>query len=76
VFLETTARLAGLPAPPLVALAEARERVGPGLMAFLAESRRVDNRRMREELAARSRFATLEEAIAASLVAPVNPVSR
>lgn len=66
-FLEATARLAGLPPPPLVALAEARERISPGLMSFLAESRTIDNRRMHEDLGVRSRFASLESAITASL---------
>jgi nucleoside-diphosphate-sugar epimerase len=67
VFLQRTAALAGLPPPPLVGLAEATGRISPGMLAFLVESRRVDNRRMREELGVEPRYATLDEGIAASL---------
>ena len=66
-FLLRTAALAGLPPPPLVALADATGRISPGMLAFLRESRRVDNRRMREELGVELRYARLEDGIAASL---------
>ena len=66
-FLLRTAALAGLPAPPLVAFAEATGRISPGMLAFLRESRRVDNRRMREELGCEPRYANLDDGIAASL---------
>jgi len=68
-FLQRTAALAGLPPPPLVALADAPGRISPGLLAFLVESRRVDNRRMLEELGVVPRYARLEDGIAASLAA-------
>jgi len=67
VYLQRTAALAGLPPPPLVALGEASERIGPGMLAFLVESRCVDNRRMREELGVVPRYADLDDGIAASL---------
>jgi len=67
VYLQRTAALAGLPLPPLVALAEAAGRISPGMLAFLVESRCVDNRRMREELGVVPRYARLDEGIAASL---------
>ena len=66
-FLQRTAALAGLPPPPLVALAEAPRRISPGMLAFLRESRRVDNRRMREQLGVEPRYARLDDGIAASL---------
>jgi nucleoside-diphosphate-sugar epimerase len=66
-FVQRTAALAGLPPPPLVALAEARGRISPGMLSFLVESRRVDNRRMREELGVEPRYASLDAGIAASL---------
>ena len=67
VFLQRTAALAGLPPPPLVALAEASRRISPGMLAFLVESRQVDNRRMREELGVAPRYAHLDDGIEASL---------
>jgi len=66
-FLQRTAAIAGLAPPPLVALAEATGRISAGMLAFLRESRRVDNRRMREELGVELRFANLDDGIAASL---------
>jgi nucleoside-diphosphate-sugar epimerase len=67
VYLQKTAELAGLPAPELVSLAEARGRISPGMLAYLVETRRVDTRRMREELGVRPRYSRLEDGIAASL---------
>jgi len=66
-FVQRTAVLAGLPPPPLVALAEAQGRISPGMLSFLVESRRVDNRRMREELGVEPRYARLDAGITASL---------
>jgi len=37
------------------------------MLAFLRESRRVDNRRMREQLGVEPRYARLDDGIAASL---------
>ena len=68
-FLQRTAALAGLPPPPLVALADAAGRISPGMLAFLRESRRVDNRRMRDELGVALQYARLDDGIAASLAA-------
>jgi nucleoside-diphosphate-sugar epimerase len=66
-FVQRTAVLAGLPSPPLVAFADAAGKISPGMLAFLRESRRVDNRRMREELGFEPRYGRLEDGIAASL---------
>jgi nucleoside-diphosphate-sugar epimerase len=41
---------AGLPRPPLVSISEAAGVLSPGMMSYLAESRRLSNRRLREEL--------------------------
>ncbi len=68
-FLQRTAAIAGLPTPPLVALADAAGRISPGMLAFLRESRRVDNRRMRDELGVVPRYANLDDGISASLAA-------
>ena len=67
VFLEATARLAGLPPPELVSLAEAPGRISPGMLAYLVESRRVDARRMREELGVTPRYETVAAGVEASL---------
>jgi nucleoside-diphosphate-sugar epimerase len=72
-FLQRTAAVAGLPAPPLVALADAHGRISAGMLAFLRESRTVDNRRMREELGVEPRYARLDAGIAASLAEMQEP---
>ena len=66
-YLQRTAALAGLPPPRLVSMTEARTQVSPGMLAFLVESRRVDNRRMLEELGVRLAYPDLDAGIAASL---------
>lgn len=54
------ARLLGLPEPPHVSLAEARESFTPALMSFLEESKRLVNRRMVEELGVKLAYPDLE----------------
>jgi nucleoside-diphosphate-sugar epimerase len=66
-YLIETARAAGLPEPPLIARSEAAGRISPGMLSFLLESRRVDNRRLREDLHLPLRHPTLRSGIAASL---------
>ncbi len=66
-YLRTVARLAGLPGPPEVGRDEAALTLTPMAWSFLADSRRVSNRRMREELGVLPRFARLEDGIRHSL---------
>lgn len=55
---------AGLPRPPCVSLAEARRTFSPGLLEYLNESRRLDNRRMKAMLGVKLRYPTLSEGLA------------
>jgi nucleoside-diphosphate-sugar epimerase len=66
-YLQETAAAADLPPPKLVALAEARSRIAPGMLAFLVESRRVSNRRMLDELGVQLTYPTMQAGIRASL---------
>ncbi|MCJ7711431.1 MAG: NAD-dependent epimerase/dehydratase family protein [Chloroflexi bacterium] len=66
-YFNLVARLAGLPEPPAVSRREAQSRLSPATWSFLADSRRVDTTRMREELGVEIRYAGLEEGIRASL---------
>ena len=66
-FLEFVARLAGLPPPRRVTMAEARQELSPGMLAFLQASRRVLNRRLREDLGVSLRYADPEDGVRASL---------
>jgi nucleoside-diphosphate-sugar epimerase len=67
-YLQATAAAAGLEPPPLVSMAEARERIPAGMLSFLLESRRVDNRRLRQELGLDLRYPTLAAGVRASLL--------
>lgn len=68
-WLQRVARIAGLPAPPLVSRAEAERQLPAAMWSFLGESRRVVNRRMLEELGVVLEFADLDAGIRASLAA-------
>ncbi|HEY0201219.1 MAG TPA: NAD-dependent epimerase/dehydratase family protein [Burkholderiaceae bacterium] len=49
-YFDLAADLYGLPRPPRIARADAREHLPLGLLSFLGESRRLDNMRMKREL--------------------------
>ncbi|HVC01342.1 MAG TPA: SDR family oxidoreductase [Steroidobacteraceae bacterium] len=66
-FLLRVARIARLPPPPFVSRETARRTFSPSVWSFLGESRRVDNRRLVEELGVRLRYADLDAGIRASL---------
>lgn len=56
-----------LPHPPAVSMDEARQQLTPGMVSFLEESRRIDNRKMREELGVELLYPGLESGLAACL---------
>jgi nucleoside-diphosphate-sugar epimerase len=65
------ARLLGLPVPPAVPFEKAE--LSPMARSFYAESKRVSNRRIREELGVRLRHPTYREGLAALLEAEGSP---
>jgi nucleoside-diphosphate-sugar epimerase len=69
-YFERVAMLAGLPPPELISRTEAERVLSPGLMSYLSESRRVDSRRIRDELGFAPRFTDLRLGILSSLPAP------
>jgi nucleoside-diphosphate-sugar epimerase len=66
-YLQRVARIGNLPQPPLIGRSEARARLSASAGSFLGESRRVDNRRMREELGVALAYPDLDAGIRASL---------
>ena len=66
-YLQRVARIGNLPPPPLISRAEAANASRSLAWSFLGESRRVDNRRMREELGVALAYADLDAGIRASL---------
>ena len=61
------ADLYGLPPPPAVNMAEARRVLSPSMLSFLEESKRLDTRRMREELGVALRYPDLATGLPACL---------
>ncbi|HEB92990.1 MAG TPA: SDR family oxidoreductase [Gammaproteobacteria bacterium] len=59
------AKALGLPPPPVVPRAEAEKVMSAGMLSYLQESRRLDNRKMREELAVELRYPDLAAGLAA-----------
>lgn len=55
----------GLPRPPQISLAEAQRVLSPGILSYLNESRRMDNRKMLDELSVTLRYPTLQAGLAA-----------
>jgi nucleoside-diphosphate-sugar epimerase len=58
-YYNAVADLLGLPRPPAVSMEEARRAMSPGMLSYLSESRRLDARRMREELGVTLRYPDL-----------------
>lgn len=56
----------GLPRPPVISRDQI-DQLSPGMRAFMEESKRLDTRRMREELGVTLRFSMLEMGLEASL---------
>lgn len=55
----------GLPAPPLIPIAEASGQLSEGMLSYLAESRRLSNHRLLEELGLSLRYPTLQDGLRA-----------
>lgn len=49
-YFNRVADLTGLPRPPMIDLAEAEQRLSPGMLSYLRESRRLSNRKLLDEL--------------------------
>ena len=59
-WFDRVADLCGLPRPPRITRAEAEARLSPAQLSFLAESRRLDNRRLKRELRLSLVYPTLD----------------
>jgi nucleoside-diphosphate-sugar epimerase len=62
-WLDLVAGHAGLPRPLRIARYEAHARIAPEIRSFLSESRRLDNRRMKQVLGVRLRYPTVYEGL-------------
>ncbi len=64
-YFYTLADFFGLPRPPAVDWPEAEKRISEGMLSYLRESRRMDTRRMQQELGVTLRYPTLLEGLQA-----------
>jgi nucleoside-diphosphate-sugar epimerase len=64
-YFDAVADLAGLPRPPKIPMAEAAARLSPGMLSYMRESRRLDNRKMRELLGVEPLYPDLASGLAA-----------
>jgi nucleoside-diphosphate-sugar epimerase len=65
-YLQLTAAVAGIEPPELISKADALAKIPAGMLSFLLESRRVDNRRMLAALGLRLQYPTLQSGVLAS----------
>ena len=64
-YFDLAADLYGLPRPPRVPRSGAQEQLSLMLLSFMSESRRLDNRRMLQELGVRLRYPSVAEGLRA-----------
>lgn len=62
-YLYRLADTAGLPRPPCVSLAEARQTFSPKLLEYLNESRRLNNQKIKTVLGVKLRYPTLDTGV-------------
>jgi len=63
-WLDLVAGHAGLPRPPRIGRREAEGRIPAALLSFMNESRRLDNRKLKETLGVRLRYPTVRDGLA------------
>ena len=66
-YFDLAADLCGMPRPPRIARAQAAAQLGPMLLSFMSESRRLDNARLKRELRLRLRYPTVHTGLLAGL---------
>ena len=71
-WFDLVADRVGLPRPPRIARSEAATRIPPELLAFLNESRRLDNSRLKRTLGIRLNYPTVLEGIGNEYIARID----
>lgn len=65
-YFDLVADRFGLPRPQRISRAEAGARVSPAMLSFMSESRRLSNRRIKQELRIKLSYPTVNDGIAAA----------
>ncbi len=66
-YFDRVAAAFELPLPPRISRAEGEQRLSPMQMSFMRESRRIGNRRLKNELKLRLAYPTVDDGIRAAL---------
>lgn len=66
-YFDRVADLHGLPRPPVIGLDDAGGQLSAGMLSYLSESRRLDNRKLINELGIRLRYPDLTSGLTASI---------
>jgi nucleoside-diphosphate-sugar epimerase len=72
-YFDLVANSFGLPPPPRVSRKEAENQLPQTLMSFMRESRRLSNRRMKQELRVRLRYPNVAEGLAEAVRSRLGP---
>ncbi len=62
-YFNAVADALGLPRPPAVTMEEAKAQLSPAMLSYLTESRRLDNRKLIQELGIELKYPTLEKGL-------------
>ena len=62
-YFSAVAQKAGLPSPPEISLQEAKDKLSPGMMSYMRESRRLSNEKTLKELGITLDYPTLESGL-------------
>lgn len=62
-YFSAVADFAGLRRPPEISLEDAQQSLSPGMLSYLAESRRIDNRKMKKQLGLKLRYPSLRQGL-------------
>ncbi|HSW08284.1 NAD-dependent epimerase/dehydratase family protein [Aquabacterium sp.] len=62
-YFDLAADLGGLPRPPRISREQAQQQLSPVQLSFMSESRRLQNRRLKQELKLRLRYPTVHEGL-------------
>ena len=65
-YFNAVADALGMPRPPTVSMQAAKQQLSPGMLSYLAESRRLDNRKMLAGLGVRLKHPNLDSGLAVS----------
>ncbi len=62
-YFMRVARICQLPEPPVISLDEARSRLSAGMLSYMNESRRIDNRKMLKDFKLQLKYPSLNEGL-------------